>query len=76
MDPALSLIMSNMARWCHGNLLLDPFVGTGSLLVSAALHGAIVMGTDIDFKLLHGRGAYEDTNCYVKMRLTCDNRRI
>jgi hypothetical protein len=29
---------------------------TGSLLVAAAHHGAYVMGMDIDYKLLHGRG--------------------
>ena len=29
---------------------------TGSLLVAGAHHGAYVMGTDIDFQLLHSRG--------------------
>lgn len=29
MDPALSMIMSNMAHVKEGDLVFDPFVGTG-----------------------------------------------
>ena len=56
MDPGLALIMSNFAHCDHGRFIFDPFVGTVSLLVSAAYHGAMVTGTDIDYNLLHGRG--------------------
>ena len=56
MDPTLSLIMSNLALCQPGQAVFDPFVGTGSLLVAAAYHGAYVAGTDIDYNLLHGRG--------------------
>lgn len=31
---------------------MDPFVGTGSILVAASHHGAYTMGLDIDYKLL------------------------
>ncbi|GAB0091897.1 tRNA (guanine(10)-N2)-methyltransferase homolog [Sergentomyia squamirostris] len=55
MDPQLSLLMANQALVQDGHLIFDPFVGTGSLLVSAAKFGGYVLGTDIDFLMLHGK---------------------
>lgn len=39
MDPTLSMLMANQAMVRPGDLVLDPFVGTGSLLVAAAKYG-------------------------------------
>jgi tRNA (guanine10-N2)-methyltransferase len=36
----------------RGGLVLDPFVGTGSILVPAAHLGALTMGTDIDIRVI------------------------
>lgn len=56
MDPALSILMANQAAIRPGDLVVDPFVGTGSLLLTAALLGqAYVMGSDIDYLMLHGK---------------------
>lgn len=55
MDPQLSLIMANQAQVQKGDVVLDPFVGTGSLLVAASHFGGYTLGTDIDFLMLHGR---------------------
>ncbi|XP_067009010.2 tRNA (guanine(10)-N2)-methyltransferase homolog isoform X2 [Anabrus simplex] len=55
MDPQLSLLMANQACVKDGDLVLDPFVGTGSLLVAAAQFGGFVLGTDIDYLMLHGK---------------------
>lgn len=55
MDACLSMVMANMAQVKKDDLVLDPFVGSGSLLVSCAHYGAYVMGTDIDYMLLHAR---------------------
>ncbi|XP_030371672.1 tRNA (guanine(10)-N2)-methyltransferase homolog [Scaptodrosophila lebanonensis] len=55
MDAQLSLLMANQAMVRDGDLVFDPFVGTGSLLVSAAKFGAYVLGADIDFMMLHAR---------------------
>ncbi|CAH0582872.1 unnamed protein product [Chrysodeixis includens] len=55
MDAQLSLLMANQAQVKTGDIVLDPFVGSGSLLVSAAHFGAYVWGSDIDFMMLHGR---------------------
>ena len=35
-------------------MVLDPFVGTGSLLVSCAHFGAMTMGCDIDGRQIRG----------------------
>ncbi|XP_013105329.2 tRNA (guanine(10)-N2)-methyltransferase homolog isoform X1 [Stomoxys calcitrans] len=55
MDAQLSLIMANQALVQPGDIVFDPFVGTGSLLVSAAKFGGYVLGADIDFMMLHAR---------------------
>lgn len=55
MDPQLSLLMANQAQVRSSEVVLDPFVGTGSLLVAAAQFGAYVLGTDIDYLMLHAR---------------------
>ena len=55
MDPLLSLVMANLALVRPGDLVFDPFVGTGSLLVAAGVVGGYVMGTDIDYLMLHAR---------------------
>lgn len=55
MPPNLSFIMMNLGLVRRGAVVLDPFVGTGSLLVAAAHFGARCFGADIDWKLLSGR---------------------
>ncbi|KAL0881365.1 hypothetical protein ABMA27_001242 [Loxostege sticticalis] len=55
MDAQLALVMANQARVAPGDLVLDPFVGSGSLLVAAAHFGGYVWGSDIDFMMIHAR---------------------
>ena len=55
MSATLSFLVSNQALVKSNSLVIDPFVGTGSLLVSAARFGAHVMGSDIDFRVLRGK---------------------
>ncbi len=55
MDPQLSLLMANLSCARDGDLVLDPFVGTGSLTLACAQFGARVLGGDIDFLMLHAR---------------------
>jgi tRNA (guanine10-N2)-methyltransferase len=54
MDAELSLIMSNMAWARPGTLMLDPFVGTGSCLVTSAHFGSMTFGWDIDARPVRG----------------------
>lgn len=55
MDAQLSLLMANQAQIKPGDLCLDPFVGSGSLLIAAAQFGGHVLGTDIDYLMLHAK---------------------
>ena len=55
MDPELSLLMANLGCVPRGGLVLDPFCGTGSLLLAAAEFGGRVLGADIDFLTVHAR---------------------
>ncbi|KAM4581593.1 tRNA (guanine(10)-N(2))-methyltransferase TRMT11 isoform 2-T2 [Odontesthes bonariensis] len=56
MDAGLSFIMANQAKVKEDDLVFDPFVGTGSLLVACSHFGAYVCGTDIDYNTIHGKG--------------------
>ena len=56
MDTELSFVMANCAHVKKGSIVLDPFVGTGSILISCALYGAYCIGTDIDLRVLRGKG--------------------
>jgi tRNA G10 N-methylase Trm11/DNA-directed RNA polymerase subunit M/transcription elongation factor TFIIS len=48
MDAVVSHIAAVAARIGPGDLILDPFCGTGSLLIACASLGANVVGSDID----------------------------
>lgn len=39
-----------------GSICFDPFVGTGSILLTCAVKGAYCVGTDIDIRVLKGKG--------------------
>lgn len=54
MDTELACVMCNMAKLRRGQLVLDPYAGTGSILVAAAQYGARVMGADIDVRVIRG----------------------
>ena len=56
MDAQLSLVMANIAKVKSGDLVYDPFLGTGSLSIPSSLFGAYTLGSDIDLKALHGWG--------------------
>lgn len=54
MPPEESVVMANMCRIKPGDLVYDPFCGTGSLLVAAAHFGAHTFGSDADGRSLKG----------------------
>lgn len=54
MPPEESIVMANMCRIKPGELVYDPFCGTGSLLVAAAHFGAHTIGSDADGRSLKG----------------------
>lgn len=57
MDPELSFIQSNISRVRPNDLVLDPFSGTGGLLLSAAKFGAVVVGMEISYMIARAKGS-------------------
>ncbi|KRZ62578.1 tRNA (guanine(10)-N2)-methyltransferase -like protein [Trichinella nativa] len=55
MDPILSFLMANIGEVQSGDLVLDPYVGSGSILLPAAHFGGYCVGVEIDYNVLHGK---------------------
>ena len=60
MMPKLARCMVNLSRARPGELVLDPFCGTGSIIIEAALMGCQVVGADISPRMAFG--------CLLNMR--------
>jgi len=54
MSPKLARCMVNLSGVREGETLLDPFCGTGGILIEAGIIGARVIGADIDPKMVKG----------------------
>jgi tRNA (guanine10-N2)-dimethyltransferase len=52
--PRLARATVNLTRVKAGELLLDPFCGTGGILLEAGLLGAVVVGSDVDSRMVLG----------------------
>lgn len=52
--PKLSRLLVNLTRVRRGEVLLDPFCGTGSLLIEAFEVGAVPLGMDLSAKMVRG----------------------
>ncbi|MDD1770672.1 MAG: RsmD family RNA methyltransferase, partial [Methanomassiliicoccales archaeon] len=54
LHPRYARALVNLTRVRHGQVLLDPFCGTGGILIEAALVGAKVLGSDLSQEMLKG----------------------
>jgi tRNA (guanine10-N2)-dimethyltransferase len=54
LHPRLARALVNLSRVRDGQTLLDPFCGTGGVLMEAALVGARPVGSDIDTRMVAG----------------------
>ncbi|MEM3641561.1 MAG: DNA methyltransferase [Candidatus Bathyarchaeia archaeon] len=54
MPPKLARCMVNLAKPKVGDLIFDPFCGTGGILIEAALMGCRVLGMDIQRRMIRG----------------------
>jgi len=52
MHPRLARAMVNLARVKEGSKIIDPFCGTGSILIEAGLMGMQIYGSDIDLRMI------------------------
>lgn len=57
LHPKLARCMVNLARSRQGQTILDPFCGTGSLLIEAGMIGCQVLGSDIKGWMVRGSKA-------------------
>ncbi len=53
-DPVQARLLVNLAEVKPGESVLDPFCGTGGILIEAGLCGVAVHGTDIQSKMVEG----------------------
>ncbi len=54
LSPRMARALINLTAAERGKTILDPFCGTGAILVEAGLMGLIPLGTDIDEAMLEG----------------------
>ena len=59
MDAELSFIMTSLGQVKKGSICFDPFVGTGSILLSCGIRGGFCIGSDIDVRVIRGRSKEE-----------------
>lgn len=59
-EAELSLVSANIAQVKPGTIMYDPFAGTGSFLCAGGHYGAIVIGSDIDGRMIRGKGASQN----------------
>lgn len=57
MDVCLAGIIANACLCGPGDIVWDPFLGTGGMVLAASVWGAYGAGNDIDYALVHGIGA-------------------
>ena len=54
LHPKIALSLVNLSRVKKDEILLDPFCGTGGILVEAGLIGVKIVGSDIEEKMVDG----------------------
>lgn len=54
MSPKLARCMVNLSHIKEGQLLLDPFCGTGGILIEGGMIGAKLIGSDINWNMKNG----------------------
>lgn len=67
----LSFLMANQALVKPGDLVLDPFAGTGSNLIACSHFGAVCFGSELDNYLIQGYciGQLNKQSSYYKEEL-------
>ncbi len=54
MSPKLARCMVNLTEIKEDDTVLDPFCGTGGILIEAGILGAKLIGSDLDYKMVEG----------------------
>lgn len=72
--PRMARALVNLSQAMPGERLLDPFAGTGGILVEACLIGIKGIGVDVQKRLI--RGARANTACLDCSLMTGDAKRL
>ncbi|MDI6708467.1 MAG: THUMP domain-containing protein [Candidatus Thermoplasmatota archaeon] len=54
LHPRIARALVNLSRVKEGEILVDPFCGTGGILIEAGLIGLRIVGCDIDMRMVEG----------------------
>lgn len=73
LHPKLARALVNLSNIKKNETLLDPFCGTGGILLEAGLIGAKVIGTDIEEKMIDGCKKTLDVYRIKKYELFCSD---
>ena len=65
MDSELAFLTANLSLAGRGKVFYDPFIGTGSLPIACAHFGSMVLGSDIDGRMLRGSDKVSGTVCPI-----------
>lgn len=65
-EAELSLVSANIAQVKPGTIMYDPFAGTGSFLIAGGHFGSLVIGSDIDGRMIRGKGAQVNISANFK----------
>lgn len=65
LHPRLARCLINLAELHESEVVLDPFCGTGGLLIEAGLMGFTIIGSDIDSRMVSGTKTNLD-HCGIK----------
>jgi len=75
LEPELAFMMANMANVSKGELVLDPFVGTGGILIPCSVMGAEVFGADMDMRVIKGYGIAQLNRKYANEKQNWSNEK-
>jgi len=65
MDATLAFVMANMGQCQPNHIALDPFCGTGGILLACAEFGSYVTGSEFDWRVLTAQGLN------IKLSIAC-----
>ncbi|CAF1410540.1 unnamed protein product [Adineta ricciae] len=68
MDATLSFVMANMAQCQPNHVALDPFCGTGGILLACAEFGSYVIGSEFDWRVLTAQAKPTKANTKQRAR--------
>ncbi|WP_440059881.1 TRM11 family SAM-dependent methyltransferase [Thermogladius sp. 4427co] len=74
--PRLARTLINLSGVKEGDVILDPFVGTGTIILEAFSMGILGIGVDIDWSLINGFAKNLNYNKYPSIPVLSDSTKL